>query len=272
MLRSLQDLEGYSILATDGEIGHVKDVFFDDEAWVIRYLVVETGSWLLSRKVLISPMAIGEPDWNKRLLPVSVTKEKVRNSPDIDTEQPVSRQHEKRYLGYYGYPYYWDGSGLWGMDSYPSLPMTGIVGVDSKSKGLDPESGAALARTDAVRNDYGDPHLRSAKAVMGYRINALDGEIGHVQGVLVDERTWAIRYLIVNTGDWWHGHQMLIAPGWIHEVSWLESSVSVNLTRQVLKSAPPYKAPTQLDRIEEAALHKHYGRRGYWEDEPKRVT
>ena len=113
MLRTMKDFEDYAIHATDGVIGHVKDFYFDDEAWVILYFVVETGGWLSSRKVLISPIAISHPDWTDKVLPVSITKEQVKNSPDIDTDKPVSRQHEMRYLGYYDYSYYWGGVGLW---------------------------------------------------------------------------------------------------------------------------------------------------------------
>src|ERR1700690_440690 len=100
MLRSMKELEDCAIRATDGIIGSVKDVYFDDKAWVIRYLVVDTGSWLSSRKGLISPIAIGPPDWIGKVLPVSITKEQVKNSPAIDPDKPVSRQHEIRYLGY----------------------------------------------------------------------------------------------------------------------------------------------------------------------------
>ena len=125
MLRNTKDIENCVIGATDGIIGHVKDLYFDDEAWVIRYLVVDTGPWLSSRKVLISPIAISSPNWTEEILPVSITKEQVKNSPDIDTDKPVSRQHENAYMGYYGYPYYWDGAGLWGGGAYPGMLMTG---------------------------------------------------------------------------------------------------------------------------------------------------
>src|SRR5664279_428506 len=123
MLRSMNDLEDCVIHATDGSIGQVKDLYFDDKAWVIRYLVVDTGSWLSSRNVLISPIAIGHPNWTEKVLPVSITKEQVKNSPSIDTDKPVSRQHEMRYLGYYGYPLYWGGAGLWGGGMYPYIMM-----------------------------------------------------------------------------------------------------------------------------------------------------
>jgi hypothetical protein len=124
MLRTVRDLQGYAIRATDGVIGEVADFFFDDEDWVIRYLVVDAGTWLRGRHVLISPVAIGHPDWMAQLLPVSITKDQVKNSPDIDTRKPVSRQHETEHLGYYGYPFYWGGAGLWGMGAYPGSLTT----------------------------------------------------------------------------------------------------------------------------------------------------
>ena len=129
MLRNVKDLEGCAIRATDGTIGHVTDLYFDDLTWAVRYLVVETGHWLASRKVLISPIAVGQPDWESRVLPVSITRSQVQLSPDIDTDKPVSRQHEMLYLGYYGYPYYWAGDGLWGQGSYPGVMMLGLGGV-----------------------------------------------------------------------------------------------------------------------------------------------
>ena len=131
MLRSIKDLEGFAVGATDGTIGHVKDFYFDDRAWIVRYLVVDAGAWLSSRKVLISPISIGRPDWAERLLHVSITKEQVRQSPDIDTDKPVSRQHEMQFSGYYGYPYYWGGSGYWGGGMYPNMMLPGCGGFGS---------------------------------------------------------------------------------------------------------------------------------------------
>jgi sporulation protein YlmC with PRC-barrel domain len=268
MLRSLSDLEGYSIRATDGTIGHVKDLYFDDEAWVVRYLIVDTGSWLSSRKVLISPMAIGQSSWADKTLSVSLTKEQVKNSPDIDTDKPVSRQHEMEYLGYYGYPYYWGGAGFWGAGVYPSMMVMGI-GFAGAADRLGAQADPARAARHAAQHQNDDPHLRGGKAVMKYDIVASDGDIGHVQGLLLDEQTWAIRYLIVDTSNWWLGHQVLIAPKWIKNVSWPDNTVLVNLTRQAVKDAPPYDSAVTLERDEEIGLHKHYERAGYWADEAK---
>jgi sporulation protein YlmC with PRC-barrel domain len=269
MLRSLSDLEGYAIRATDGTIGHVKDFYFDDEDWVVRYLIVDTGSWLSSRKVLISPIAVGQSSWADKILSVSITREQVKNSPDIDTDKPVSRQHEMEYLGYYSYPYYWGGAGFWGPGIYPSMRAMGVGYAGSNSEYLTAAADQTQLAREARRHENDDPHLRSGKAVMKYHIEASDGGIGHLQGLLLDQDTWAIRYLIVDTSNWWLGHQVLIAPQWIKNVSWPDHTVRVNLTRQAVKDAPPYDPALTLDRAKEIGLHKHYERAGYWADEVK---
>jgi len=265
MLRSMKDLENYAIGASDGPIGHVKDFYFDDDSWVIRYLVVDTGSWLNGRQVLISPMAIRQANWLDRLLPMALTKEQVRNSPDIDADKPVSRQHELEYIGYYGYPAYWGGTGLWGDGLYPYglLPDDPGYGLDSAER-LREQDAIARVERDRHRND--NPHLRSCKAVTGYHIRATDGEIGHVDGLLVDEQTWAIRYLVVNTSNWWLGHKVLVSPQWISGVQWSDETVAVDLSRAAIQASPVFESAADLNRQRETALYDHYGRRGYWSD------
>jgi sporulation protein YlmC with PRC-barrel domain len=236
MLRKVQDLRGYAIRATDGSIGKVDDFYFDDEDWGIRYLVVDTGSWLSDRKVLISPIALGHAGWMGRQLPVALTRAQVERSPNIDTRKPVSRQHEAEYFRYYGYPYYWGGAGLWGMGAYPgSLTTAGRIEEELK---------AQQSQSSSTSNDC---HLRSCNAVTGHRIEATDGHIGHVEDLLVDDSTWAIRYLIVNTGSWLGGRRVLVAPKWIKDVSWPEARVSVGLTRQAVSDLPPYESIARLD-------------------------
>jgi hypothetical protein len=243
MLRSMKDMEDYTIGAIDGIIGRVRDFYFDDEAWVIRYLVVATGEGT-PRNVLISPISIGQPNWSEKILPASLTRAQVQNSPDIDTDKPVSSQHEMGYLGYYGYGNYWGGGGLWGAGFYPDILQAGLQ---------DGASQAALHRHD-------DTHLRSGNAIMRYYVHASDGDIGHVQGLIVDEKSWAIRYIIVNTSNWWLGHEVLIAPEWIEDIDWAESKILVGLTRQAVKDSPPYDAKAPVTREQEAGVHTHYGR------------
>jgi hypothetical protein len=234
LLRTTNDLIGCEISATDGHIGRVKDSYFDDESWAVRYLVVDTGTWLSSRKVLIPPSVTGTPNWAKQLLSVGMTRQQVEDSPNIDTDRPVSRQHERTLLKHYDYPCYWNGS--------------------------EPLDDAA-----AIHDDH---HLRSSEAIAKYRILATDGELGHVASLLFDEN-WKIRYVIANTSEWWLGHEVLIAPQWIKDVSWDDRTVAVSLTRDAVKHSPPYHARTQLDRDEEIKLHSHHRRPGYWASEVK---
>ena len=265
MLRRIHDLLGYTIAATDGDLGHVQDCYFDDDAWVVRYLVVKTGSWLSDRKVLVSPIALGAPSCELHSVPAQLTREQVRNSPSIDTDKPVSRQHELQFSGYYGYSHYWSGSGLWGAGFYPGAMLTGVgyggTGTEYLARQVEREG---LAR-EADRSRNNDPHLRSCKAVTGYHIEAADGEIGHVQGMLLDDESWAIRYLLVNTSNWWLGHQVLVAPEWIAGVSWLDRKVTIDLTRQAIEDSPPYDPALVPGRSQEALVYRHYGREGYWQ-------
>jgi sporulation protein YlmC with PRC-barrel domain len=267
MLRSIKNLEGFAVCASDGTIGHVTDFYIDDKTWAVRYLIVDTGSWLSSRKVLISPVAVDHPDWTGKVLPVSLTKEQVKNSPDIDTDKPVSRQHERQYLGYYGYPYYWAGDGLWGPGAYPGMMLMGLGEGGSDSAYGHAQAQDARAEDEGEESGYGDPRLRSCNALMKYHVEASDGGIGHVQGLLLDDDTWAIRYLVVDTSNWWLGHQVLIAPRWIQGINWLDATVSVTQTQQAVKNAPPYNSAVPFSRDQEMALYEHHGRAGYWADE-----
>lgn len=256
MLRSFRDMEGYRIGATDGLLGRVRDFYFDDDAWVIRYLVVDSDAGPALRRVLISPISIGEPKWSEKILPVFLTRQQVADSPDIDTEKPVSRQQEMGYIGYYGYGQYWGGGGLWGAGLYPDVLQAGLYHVQS------PDAKAGAGRQPAV-----EPHLRSGNVVTRYYVHASDGDIGHVGGFLVDDRSWVIRYLIVNTSNWWLGHEVLIATRWIEHVDWAESRVVVALSREAIRRSPAYDASVSLDRDQEAGIHAHYGRPGYWTQE-----
>lgn len=132
---------------------------------------------------------------------------------------------------------------------------------------LESENAYALADIERGEREGEDPHLRSCREVMKYHIHATDGDIGHVDGMLVDDQTWAIRYLIVNTSNWWLGHRLLIAPQWIEDVSWFDSKVSLKMNRKAIKDAPAYDPVGELDRFEETALYEHYGQRGYWIDD-----
>ena len=262
MLRAAKEFKHLKLRARDGDIGKAREFYFDDEHWAVRYLVADTGGWLNGRQVLISPYALKPVNEAEQVMPVELTKKQIEDCPLLDSHLPVSRQYEMQYYSYYGWPNYWGGSSMWGYSTYP-LHQHG---------GMSRPGGAALNPVEPValtthREEAGDPHLRSTQAVTGQQLHALDGEIGHVEDFIIDDVTWAIRYLVVDTKNWWPGKHVLIAPQWIERVSWEESRVFVNLEREMIKAAPAY-TPAALNREFELKLYRHYGRLEYWADAP----
>jgi hypothetical protein len=247
MLTNSTFVKGLAIHATDGELGTVEEFYFDDETWTIRYLVVNTGGWLSGRQVLISPISVMRVDWKNNRLDVELTRKQVEHSPSIDTRQPVSRQHEAAYAAYYEYNYYWGGPYFWGTAFFPA----------------DLARRKAVASAD-VRKESADSHLRSSKTVTGYHVDSTDGALGHVEGFIVDDELWAIRYLEIATRNWLPGKKVLVAPEWILRVSWTDSRVYAFLSSDEIKDAPEYLLDRPLTRGYESLLYTHYGRPPYW--------
>jgi hypothetical protein len=214
-VQSTKDIYGHKLAALDGDIGHVKDFYFDDETWVIRYLVADTGSWLPGRLVLLSPYAFGALDQDAKTLHVKLQKLQIENSPSIDSHRPVSRQWEVEYYGYYGWPSYWEGDSMWGLGGYPAA--------------LPPTKEEVEVRRQYRHRD--DKHLRSAQAVTGYHIETAEGTIGKVTGFLVDDRSWEICDLVVEAGHWYSGKRILISPRKVKKISYEESKVYVDLSK-----------------------------------------
>lgn len=241
MLRTTRDLMHCTLRARDGDIGAVRDLYFDEIGWTVRYLVVSTGAWLSSRKVLISPEAVRAPDWTERQLPVDLTIEQIRTSPSVDTDRPVSRQHEAQMREHYRWPPYWgDGAVFAGTTLSAAGPVPVRVAVEAPRAG--------------------DPHLFSVNAVAGHHLAAADGEIGHVEDFLVDENDWAIRYVVIATRNWLPGRRVLVAPRWIDRIDWPERKMTTDLSRDAIRQSPPYDADRPIDPDYLGRLHTHYGR------------
>lgn len=243
MLRSAKELKGLTVRGTDGDVGHVDDFYFDDEKWVIRYIVVQTGGWL-GKRVLISPVSFNGLDWNRRAIDLSLTRDRIRNSPDADLTVPVSRQYERAYAGYYGYGPYWGGAGFWGMGGVPAA--------------LYPAAREGAERSTApAPHDSPMPHIRSSEAALGDHIEAVDGGIGHVDDLIVDDTNWAIRYLNVDTSNWIGGTPVLIPRRALREADWLRAKIRVSLTKEQVQDSPRYD-PAMLAREDEHALDSDY--------------
>lgn len=228
MLHSARNLRGFAVLGVDGEVGSVDDVYFDDERWVVRYLVVDTGSWLTGRKVLLSPFSFRQADWEGKTLVVNLTRDKIQSSPGIDAHMPVSRQQESELFRHYDYPYYWAGPYAWGFSVSPVL--------------LDPATLDNRERTETREQVTSgeDRHLRSCSEVKGYAIHATDDTLGHVEDFLVDEEDWSIQMVVVDPRDWWPNKDVLVAPEKISSVDWEDKSVTVGLSRAEVEQSPVY--------------------------------
>ncbi len=253
MLRNLKTLKGCTLAASDGEIGKVQEMYFDDQSWEVRYLVVTAGSWLTGRDVLIAPRALGEIDEQNAAIAVHLTQDQVRHAPSIDSDHPVSRQYEQKYFQYYGWDPYWvvpgGGMGMIGMGMPAVVPTQPEV-----SENLQPEV-----------EPEGDRHLRSSREVQDYGICAQDGELGHISDFVIDDADWCVRYLVVATRNWLPGKHVLLAPDWVERISFEEGMAFVNLPRSAIKDAPEYDPASGVSRAYEEQLHQHYKQKNYWD-------
>ena len=240
MLISLKELKGYKIRAIDGDIGSIHDFYFDDLSWRMRFFVVETGGWLLGRKVLIAPGALENPDGTDKVIPTRLTMEQVKNAPDVSTEQPVSRQSVAGVFQYYGWPLYFEAPGSM---SAAAVPMTGV---------------------EPPAEEDVDQHLQSARSVMGYDIAATDGDIRHVEDFVYDHDDYVIRYLVADTKDWLPGRHVILTTDSVKSISWTERKVSVDQTRAEVESSPEYDPLKPLEREQETNIFTHFRRRPYW--------
>jgi sporulation protein YlmC with PRC-barrel domain len=247
MLRTASDLSGYSIAASDGHIGHVHDILFDDDTWLVRWIVVTTGEWLSGRKVLLPPSVLGHLNQERHEFRVQLDKAEVKESPDIDTDKSVSRRMETHLYDHYGWTPYW-GSGFYmGGGGYIGGAMGApyFASRDHAAKGAEDGSGA-------------DVHLRSVLAVTGYNIHAADGDIGHIQDFLVEDADWSVRYLVAATTNWWPGKKVLISPQSVREIDWAERRVDLKVDRQKVKDSPAYETPLLVDRAYSQRFNNYY--------------
>lgn len=225
MQRNIKTFYGCKLAALDGDIGHVKDFYFDDKAWVLRYLVADTGSWLSGRQVLLTPHTFGHLDSEGKSLSINLTRKRIEHSPSIELHKPVSRQYEIEYYRYYGWFPYWSPAAMDGLGDLSILPTPSEDQIEAR--GLHPHRE--------------NKHLRSTLAVTGYAIHAVDGGTGTVSGFIVDDETWAVRDLVAETGRWLSKREVLIPSGKIGRISYEDSRVFVNLTKSAIRHITEHK-------------------------------
>ena len=252
MLLEVSKLIGAKIAASDGHIGSISDVLFDDATWTIRWVVVDAGNWLSGREVLLPPSVLGHPNGTDSVFPVRLTKATIKDSPDIDTHRPVSRQFETSLYDYYGWSPYW-GTGYY-MGGYGIMGMT----AGMTPMGRDPEVERRAEDLDRMQRDANEPHLRSANAVTGYHLHATDGNIGHLSDILVEEADWTIHLLVVDTSNWWMGKKVLISPRSASNINWTERLIQLDVSREMIKASPDYDPTQPTDRAFEDRMAAHY--------------
>ena len=245
---SLKNLVGCRLSAGDGDAGSVSDFYFDDEAWHIRYLVADTGNWLTGRKVLLAPQAVSGIDFEKREIGLGLSPDTIADAPSVETDLPVSRRKEAEMLAHYGWTPYWGAA----------LPEAGVA--------MSAFAGAAgEGRRDIMQLERdGDPHLRSVNEVIGYHVACQDGDIGRVTDMVVPRGDWVIRYLVVDTGDWLPGRQVILAPEWFGRIDWEARSIRTALTRDSVEQSAAFESIELLDRKYEEDLYAHYSVIPYW--------
>ncbi len=244
MLHTVQHVLDRPVQGADAKVGTLADLLFDGFTWQVRYLVVSTGNWLNRHQVLLAPELFQAARWDdaEQAVQVPLTAERIEQSPPVDAIPAVSRREERALAEYFGWSGYWS---------------RGITGMPAPV-GADAVSSAATASEDQ------DPDLRSAKEVLGYFLEATDGELGHVEDFVLDLDHWIIRYLLVKTRNWLPGRRVLISPAWTEAIHWEDRHVRVHLSRQQIEASPEYHGDQPLERSYEAQLHESYGRPKYW--------
>lgn len=239
-------------------MGGVKDIYFDDQFWTIRYLVVDTKKWLPGEKVLLSPISFDYVDHEKGTVNVFASKEIVKNAPNKKEDQPISKQAEIDLAEYYGWPTYWNSYsvlGPWG--GYPT-PMKLI---DAKNTGLIEKE---------IRSGQTDHHLRSTNEIkgefFGYQVDSIDKKIGHVTDFVVDETNWKITYLVVETNNLLPGNSKsyLLATDWIQDIQWENQRVTVDLTKEQVEKGIGFDRNTPITREYEEQLYTSFDKPKYW--------
>ena len=232
-MQSLKQLYGNKLGASDGDIGHLKDFYFDDRTWAVRYAVADSGTWLPSRQVLIAPHAFGGVHPAGKSLRVNLTRKQIEDSPEINTHKPVSRQFEEEYYRFYGWPYYWEGDGLWGgMRGFP------ILELPPKFSSTEPPAATG------PKEERADARLHSSQAVTGYHFKATDGVIGQVSDFLMDPKSWAIQQLVVRIGHRFAAKEVLVPTSSVYRISYDDSTVFVMMTKEAVERSLEYiRAP-----------------------------
>jgi hypothetical protein len=247
MLRSLNEFLGYVLHAEDGELGQCKDFLVDDRGWYVRYLVGDTRKWLPGRKVLLPPARMGDPDFSGRRLPLSLSKQQIKESPPLEENAPITRQYEVMWFDHYGISEYWLEEDKLGMtENLTAIPV-------------------ARRESATARQAQEESHVLSVKEMIGETITATDGDVGHLADLLVDLRDWKVRYAVVDTRNWLPGKQVCVSIACVEWVDHVKDRVGIGLSKEKIKNSPEYNPVVPMTEAYQVVLHDYYGWPKYWE-------
>jgi sporulation protein YlmC with PRC-barrel domain len=252
MLYRVSDLQGYTIHATDGDIGTLHTFYFDEKEWGVAYFVIDTGTWITGKHVLVSPDVLGQPDANSKRLPVSLTRGEIQDCPEINTHEAASGPYTGVTHTRSARPVFWSNDPFV-LDSLAARP------------GGSPMPAPPPTTPPPMAEQVRGPVQHSSRKIIGYYIQARDGEMGHVEDFIIDTDTWHIRYMVVDTKNWWPGKKVLVSPRWIQDIRWDDAHVTVDLPRDRIKASPEYDPSKPVPRDYETRLHDHYSRPAYWQ-------
>jgi hypothetical protein len=236
MLKNAGDIMTYRLSAGDGDLGQIVKLLFDEETWTVRYIVVRTRG----QDVFVSPVGITSVDNTRGIVVAGSTGEALRAAPSFDTGQPVTRSQESDYFDYHGWHAYWEGESRWGDAACPG-PLLSPPRSEERT---------------VVRSASCDSFLRVTDDVEGFSVQCPEGELGCVKDLLIDLRTWAIRYTLIDTGE----RRLLLSPHWIDQIGWLERTMIVDIPAGMLRKAPPYGTGHPVTDDYERRLFTHYGK------------
>lgn len=241
MKRSLKKILEYKVLTNDKTEGDIQDFLFDEKRWTIRYMKADFGNFFSPEKVLIPKEFLEAPDWQNRFFPIKMSNDEIDKCPNLDDHQPVSRKYEEMLFEHYDLKPYWYSAYTVPIASsfYPPRPLK-------------------VPSAEIDENKL-DTILRSFEEVKGYHIQAVDGKIGHIEDIIVDDDDWQIVYVAIDTSNWlpW-SKKVLIAIDWMETISYEKREVKINLHTESIKNAPEYDESQTIDESFEKTLYDFY--------------
>lgn len=245
MLHNTSTISGSAVSAVDGSIGHVEDTLFHDETWNVRYFVIDTGPWILGRRLLCSAGYAERFDDRDGRLRIDLTRDQVEASPELEADLPVSELKRREFTKYKKGPVYWSQSGV-RKEAHPPGAMPAVHEESEEEK------------QQVERELYGK-HLRSAGEVTGYTVEASDKPLGSVVGLLVDDDDWSLRYIAVEAEGSGQRKMQIYSPDWVETIRWIEQSIHIKFAHDVATNAPPLEDDAMVSRDYEKKLYDYYG-------------